>query len=108
MKVCSKCKRELDESMFYRYHRNRDGLLHYCKDCRRKYMRENSRMYKENAERNRIIKENNDINQCLGGYRIYILNRPKTGECKFNIVPTLGDVFKTNSKQDFIRYLEGI
>lgn len=33
MKICKSCKRELDESCFYRNKRMKDGLQIYCKEC---------------------------------------------------------------------------
>lgn len=36
MKKCSRCKRILDESMFYRNKTKADGLNNECKDCAKK------------------------------------------------------------------------
>ena len=35
MKTCSKCKRSLDESLFVKSDRYRDGLYPHCKSCRK-------------------------------------------------------------------------
>ncbi len=37
MKTCSKCKRILDTSMFFRSSQAKDGLSYQCKDCRKSY-----------------------------------------------------------------------
>lgn len=34
-KVCSRCRRELPISEFYKNKRNKDGLQHYCKKCKK-------------------------------------------------------------------------
>ena len=40
-----------------------------------------------------------------GGYTIYILNYPTNKERKYNAVSTAGDVFKTNDKKEFLRFV---
>lgn len=37
MKVCTKCKRELDESCFSKRGDTKDGLSYICKECKRNY-----------------------------------------------------------------------
>ena len=37
MKVCSRCRRELDESCFTKNKASKDGLMSYCKDCLKQY-----------------------------------------------------------------------
>jgi hypothetical protein len=103
--------------MFHKRAESRDGLRVMCKDCAKEY----NRIYNakpENKEKARVrerlyrqkldLKRFEWVDDIVGGYKIFILNYPKKGEFKFNIVPTRGDVFSTNSKQDFIQYLEGI
>lgn len=41
MKICSKCKIEKDESLYYKDKYTKDGLLPFCKACRDKYGIEN-------------------------------------------------------------------
>lgn len=48
MKRCSKCKRELDESEFYKNRSKKDGLQNMCKRCSH---RRRTRHYKENREK---------------------------------------------------------
>lgn len=50
MKVCNKCNRLLDETMFHKNARSKDGLTNYCKDCKKTYD-ENYRSIAENKER---------------------------------------------------------
>lgn len=33
MKTCAKCKKEKDESEFYKNKKSPDGLMYYCKKC---------------------------------------------------------------------------
>lgn len=37
MKICTKCKRELDESCFSKRGDTKDGLSYVCKECKRQY-----------------------------------------------------------------------
>lgn len=37
MKICTKCKRELDESCFSKRKDTKDGLSYICKECKREY-----------------------------------------------------------------------
>lgn len=39
-KICAKCGRELDESNFGKRKASIDGLQGWCKDCKKKYMKE--------------------------------------------------------------------
>ena len=67
MKVCSICGRELDESMFYKCKKNKDGLAYDCKDCRNTYNKKyrqgiggdkhKAYMIKYNAEHKEQIKQ---------------------------------------------------
>ena len=45
-KVCTKCGRELPITEFHISRRNKDGLQHYCKECKREYMRQYAQMHK--------------------------------------------------------------
>lgn len=113
MKVCSKCKRELDESMFHKRKESKDGLRSQCKECVNAHMR----IYTKTARSRELVKkrkiaylekqERKQISS-LGGYKIYILNYAKKGESRYNVVSTNGEIFKTNTKQEFMEYLEAI
>jgi len=48
-KTCSKCKRELDVSMFHRERKGKDGLRAECKDCVRKKCQDNYVHHRENG-----------------------------------------------------------
>ena len=37
MKMCNKCKRLLDESLFSKRSDTKDGLSYICKECKREY-----------------------------------------------------------------------
>lgn len=45
-KKCSKCKRELPRSEFYKHSHTKDGLQLFCKECAKEAVK-NSRMKKE-------------------------------------------------------------
>ena len=47
MKKCSKCKIEKDLSEFWKHKINKDGLRNICKECVRKYKKENNKHMKE-------------------------------------------------------------
>ena len=44
--------------------------------------------------------------KAVGGYKIYILNHVKEGECKYNIVSTKGKVWNYTSKEMFMDKLK--
>lgn len=44
--------------------------------------------------------------RAVGGFKVYILNHIKSGEYKYNVVPTEGELFQTNDKKEFLRYAE--
>ena len=52
MRICSKCKRELDESCYTKNNSRKDGLCTYCKDCLREYNSKRKDRYpiKENVQ----------------------------------------------------------
>ena len=56
MKTCSKCKRELDECEFHKNSYEKDGLQHYCKECKinicRKYILNNREVINKRNEMN--------------------------------------------------------
>lgn len=37
MKICTKCKRELDDSCFAINRKSKDNLQRYCRDCTKQY-----------------------------------------------------------------------
>ena len=53
-------------------------------------------------------KKRPSFDSIMGEYKVYILNYAKDGECRYNIVSTKGEVFKTNSRKKFLSYLGGI
>lgn len=101
-KDCSCCKEELPLSEFHKNKKNRSGLSSYCKKC---HTAKNFVYKKE-----RLVKTLKLENSCdvLGGYKITILNHAKKGEKKYNILPIGGELFATNSKNEFMEYLEAI
>lgn len=116
MKVCSKCKRELPLSAFGRLHTSKDGFLGVCKECRNKQHREyfaknkdRRREYNKRAKAKRKLFEYYDLCDAIGGYKMFILNHTKNGEYKYNAVNTVTqEVFKTDNKDEFIRFVKNI
>jgi hypothetical protein len=51
-KICNKCKKELNISEFWKNKYNKDGLVHSCKECSKKY---NKKLYEtdENTQNRR-------------------------------------------------------
>lgn len=43
--------------------------------------------------------------ETLGGWKMYYLKHPKKGESMYNAIATTGDVFKTNDKEEFLRFV---
>ena len=113
-KVCTKCKRELPLSEFSPDVAYKGGHKTWCKDCYKKVRQE---WYAKNRavanEKKRISQQKRrefeqGIPQAagiLGGWKMYYLNHPKRGEFAFNAVSTAGDVFKTNDKKEFLRFV---
>lgn len=101
-KVCSKCGKELPLSEFYKYKKTRSSLRSYCKKCQiaENFANRNDRLIKTLE-----LEKSIDV---LGGFKITILNYAKKGEKKYNILPIGGELFATNSKQEFMDYLEAI
>jgi hypothetical protein len=69
---------------------------------------ERERKRAANIRNKKLEIENNKINDIIGGYKIAILNYAKEGEKKFVVQSTLGELFATDSKQEFMAYLEAI
>ena len=55
-KVCSKCKRELPISEFYKNKSNKDGFECYCKKCVAEY----DKTKKRKEQKKKVLKRNND------------------------------------------------
>lgn len=123
-KICTKCKRELPLSEFSRMKNGKNGLRSWCNECNRavarawqkanrerllKYLQEYRAKQKEKmktlAAREREERRKAFAKDVLGGYTIYILNYPTNKERKYNAVATTGDVFKTNDKNEFLRFV---
>lgn len=112
MKVCSTCKRELPLSAFGKLYSSKDGLQYSCKECLNKrnrgYFANNRDKYHEYYLK-REARENMLDNYAIGGYKIFILNHTKEGEYKYNIINTVNqEVFKTNNKDEFIKFVSEI
>lgn len=124
MKQCSKCGKIKPLSEFYRDEKNKDGFYGVCKKC---CATRSMDYYKKNRERLRKYRQKRYRDKCLGilkrerkqqqlqktesfravaGFNVYILDYYKSGEYKYNVVPTEGEVYKTNDKERFLRYLE--
>mgnify|MGYP000143278260 CR=1 FL=1 len=123
-KICTKCKRELPLSEFSRMKNGKNGLRPWCNECNRAAARAwaqaNPERFKETCRKNYIkrkekmktlaAREREEwrkafVKDVLGGYTIYILNYPTNKERKYNAVSTAGDVFKTNDKKEFLRFV---
>lgn len=123
-KICTKCKRELPLSEFSRMKNGKNGLRSWCNECNRAAARAwaqaNPERFKETCRKNYIkrkekmktlaAREREERRKAfakdvLGGYTIYILNYPTNKERKYNAVATTGDVFKTNDKKEFLRFV---
>jgi hypothetical protein len=117
-KVCSCCKKELPVSEFWVSRARKDGLQIYCKKCKcvkdliaRKKRQDKKRLEREKLRIYKRVKEsktNTHWSYPFGGYKITIQNYVKNGEFKYNILPIGGKLFATNSKNEFMDYLEAI
>ncbi len=127
VKKCTKCGRELSLDNFYNHPTGKYGVYSVCKECQRK---QHEKYYSKDLEKrramNRVYNQRRDerlrqakineemietlkVSEILGGYRIYILNHTKEGEFKYTAVKVhTADVFRTNNKQEFLCYLEGV
>ena len=111
-KTCSSCGTTQPIDHFYKDSRYKDGRMCYCKKCRKDKVKQFTKAYLEingfsyyNPTHKKDIKRLNKIDKVLGGYNIHIPNYVKEGEYKFNIIPTRGKPFCTNTFTDFIDYL---
>lgn len=114
-KVCLCCKKELPVSEFWVSRAKKDGLQIYCKKCKSykdsiagKKRREKRRKERALAEKIKNSKTNIHWSYPFGGFKITIQNYVKNGEFKYNILPIGGKLFATNSKNEFMDYLEAI
>ncbi|MBW1792115.1 MAG: hypothetical protein JRJ14_07635 [Deltaproteobacteria bacterium] len=74
MKLCSKCKKQKDESEFGKGRKGKDGLAYWCRDCEAEYAREH---YKQ--KRGSVKKYNNykDLHRVTGSVK-----QKRCGRCK--------------------------
>lgn len=107
MKRCSKCGQLLPLDSFSKEPTYKDGYKTICKKCTNEYSREYRAREKERRKTLLEIKKR-EPEECLGGYRVYVLNHTKRGEFKYNVVSTKGGVFHTNNKGDFLSFLTEI
>ena len=54
MKICNKCKQELDESCFSKRKDTKDGLSYICKECKRKYDKKFDEKKRQELKENKI------------------------------------------------------
>lgn len=112
-KVCKDCGESKPVEDFFPDNRYRDGYMNYCRACRNKRAKQYRKNNPDYNKKRRLLyakkhKEQvllNNLDSILGGYKIYILKHIKNGECRFNIVPTKGEIFRTNTFTDLIDYL---
>lgn len=101
-KRCTKCGRELPLSEFYWKYKARGKYQSECKKCHLGMIIETER---RKAELSRALKK---AEETLGGWKMFYIKHPKQGEYSFNAVSTVGDVFKTNSKAEFLQFVQGL
>jgi len=97
--VYSRCRECNNESSKIYYHQNHEKIRSYQKDYNKKLKQEEER-----------LKQMEHLKSCevLGGWRIYVLNYCKDGEAKYTCVKvSTADVYRTNDKAEFLKYLEG-
>lgn len=120
-KVCKKCGRELPIGNFPRCSRLKSGRASYCKKC---YRELSKAYYVANREKCKARSKRNYIKKCnerreeirrekieknggvIGGWKMYYLTHVKHGERRYNAVSMGGEVFKTDNKREFMRFLE--
>lgn len=68
MKICTKCKVEKDESMFYRTYTRKTAFSWWCRDCVRKYNSNNKDKIKK-RKANYYVKNKDKINEYGANYR---------------------------------------
>lgn len=114
--ICRSCGRDLPLTDFTANRSRKNGYETRCHQCTAEYYRQYNQKNRAKIKQQKIdyetrIREeeaffnNQKFNSSLGGHKIYVLNHVKDGEFKYNIVSTLGEVFKTNDKIKFINYL---
>lgn len=105
-KICTKCKRELPLSQFWEDIAYKDGHKTWCREMHREHrlrQKEYSRCsYEEYLAEKEALRKAEEI---LGGWKMYYLKHPKKGESMYNAIATTGDVFKTNDKKEFLRFV---
>lgn len=113
-KICPRCKRKLPLSEFY-IKKSTGSYESYCKKCKKElckqwFFNNKERHLKYQKKYNKNLKKLEDLcdGQAVGGYNITILNYTKKSEYKYNIVSTDGKSFFTNSKSDFLNFLDKI
>lgn len=100
MKQCHECGEFKPLSEFVRNKAKKYGFEYHCKKCHTDKQKERNKTAVENA------RKYNKACLLIGGFKVFILNHVKNGEYKYNVVPTEGEVYKTNDKERFLRYLE--
>lgn len=58
MKKCSRCGGYKAAQEYNKFHRSKDGLQPYCRDCQKSHYRENSDRHKRNVRR--VLKQRKD------------------------------------------------
>lgn len=106
MRKCACCGRLLEDEMFGKNRRTKDGLQAYCRECQKLF----SLGYKANAVRFRMIDwlpVKSEDNFACSGIKISILNHAKPGEKIYNIL-NLNKGLKQafNDKEQFFLSLE--
>lgn len=126
-KCCTKCGRELPLSEFSRLKGGKNGLRSLCNECNRAIVRAWQKANKEKiaryqqeyrdkrkqkmktlAAREREARRKAFAKDVLGGYTIYILNYPTTKSASTtpSVQPEM--FFKTNSKAEFLQFVQGL
>ena len=98
--ICPVCKGDI-----YAWQKaNKEKIARYQQEYRDK----RKQKMKTLAAREREARRKAFAKDVLGGYTIYILNYPTNKERTYNAVSTAGDVFKTNSKAEFLQFVQGL
>lgn len=94
-KLCRFCRKVLPYYKFYKRSISKDGCYPICKSCYNKlYSDENYRKAMDTFEDH------------FGGCTIHILNQPKKGEHKYNIITTKGSIFSYDDREYFLDKLK--
>lgn len=67
-KICAKCGRELDESNFGKRKASIDGLQAWCRDCKKKYMKERRENTHQPCQPRKTIIKNSGANSELAKF----------------------------------------